>query len=536
MYMKVFPHGQGGGDGPTHYLVRPDYPGRAELPPEVLRGDVETTRDLIDSLDTKWKFTAGVLSWHPDDAVTPEQERRVMDDFEDMAFAGLEPDQRNILWVRHSHAGHHELHFVIPRVELSSGKALNPCPPGWQKHFDVFRDLHNHREGWARPDDPARARLHTPEHVDLHNARLLRWGKTPNKDDRAAAKDAVHEYMRANIEQGLVRNRADVLQTLVGAGLEINRTGKDYITVKDPESGEKLRLKGGIYAEHWKLELADREIEGQDRAGTSGDGSPDPATVRRLESEFARIVENRAQYSRGRYPAPAHQLGTERDFTLPDSERRLWLEMPANSDHHPMHPDKRYVERLGLADSGREENHDFAPGDNHVVGAERAIGSGERPDMGHLQGAGILPIGGQKLSVDAGRLDNHPRRDAERQARSLENSEEISHDRTGTHSQEHLARFGARIDRHAEKPRHIPGQPSAQPGESQPSHPAATGENQATPGRATGVSTALATLERYTRELGTALVALERLIERQIERLRKKEQEQQRSRWPSLGR
>ncbi|MDR2573567.1 MAG: relaxase/mobilization nuclease domain-containing protein [Desulfovibrio sp.] len=245
MYMKVFPHGQGGGDGPTHYLVRPDYPGRDELPPEVLRGDVDTTRDLIDSLDTKWKFTAGVLSWHPDDAVTPEQEQRVMDDFEEMAFAGLEPDQRNILWVRHSHAGHHELHFVIPRVELASGKAFNPCPPGWQKHFDVFRDLHNHREGWARPDDPARARLHTPEHADLHNARLLRWGKTPSKDDRAAAKDAVHEYMRANIEQGLIRCRADVLQALAGAGLEINRVGKDYITVKDPESGEKTPPQGG---------------------------------------------------------------------------------------------------------------------------------------------------------------------------------------------------------------------------------------------------------------------------------------------------
>lgn len=131
MYMKVFPHGQGGGDGPTHYLVRLDYPGRDELPPEVLRGDVETTRDLIDSLDTKWRFTAGVLSWHPDDTVTPEQEQRVMDDFEQVAFAGLEPDQRNILWVWHIHAGHHELHFVIPRVELSSGKAFNPCPPGW---------------------------------------------------------------------------------------------------------------------------------------------------------------------------------------------------------------------------------------------------------------------------------------------------------------------------------------------------------------------------------------------------------------------
>ena len=536
--MKVFPHGQGGGDGPTHYLVRPDYPSRDELPPEVLRGDVDTTRDLIDSLDTKWKFTAGVLSWHPDDAVTPEQEQRVMDDFEQMAFAGLEPDQRNILWVRHSHAGHHELHFTIPRVELSTGKAFNPCPPGWQKHFDVFRDLHNHREGWARPDDPARARLHTPEHADLHNARLLRWGKTPSKDDRAAAKDAVHEYMRANIEQGLVRNRADVLQALAGAGLEINRAGKDYITVKDPESGEKLRLKGGIYAEHWKLELPGRAHQGQDRTGRPGDREPDPETVRHLESEFARIVEKRAGYNRGRYPAPAHQLGAEHDFTLPDAERRLWLEIPASPGLDPVHPDGRGLERLGPADSGRKQDYGLATGDIRPFGTKRSPGSTERPDMGHVQGIGTVSVGEQRLPADAGGLDNRTRRDAWRKAGSLENSEEISHDRTGTHSQKHLTHLGTGIERHAENVRHIPGQPSTQPGESRPGHPAVTGENRATPGRTTGISAALAALERYTRELGTALVALERLVERQIERLRlrEREREQHRSRGPGLGR
>ena len=88
MYMKVFPHGRGNGSAPTRYLVRQDYPGRDMYPPEVLRGDVEQTRALIDSLNTTWRFTAGVLSWHPDDTVTPEQERRVMDDFEAVALPG----------------------------------------------------------------------------------------------------------------------------------------------------------------------------------------------------------------------------------------------------------------------------------------------------------------------------------------------------------------------------------------------------------------------------------------------------------------
>ena len=153
MLMKVFPHGTGEGDKPSRYLVRPDYPGRDTAPPQVLRGDPAMTRALVDSIERRWKFTSGVLSWHPDDKVSEEQEEEVMDAFEQVAFAGLEADQRNILWVRHTHAGHHELHFLIPRLELSSGKDFNACPPGWQKDFDVFRDLFNWREGWARPDD-----------------------------------------------------------------------------------------------------------------------------------------------------------------------------------------------------------------------------------------------------------------------------------------------------------------------------------------------------------------------------------------------
>jgi hypothetical protein len=191
MYIKVFAHGQGGGDGPINYLLRLDYPGRKDAPPEVLRGAPDLTRDLIDAQTRKWKFTSGVCSWGPEDRVTPEQEKRLMDDFERTAFAGLEADQYDILWVRHSHAGHHELHFVIPRVELSTGKAMNSFPPGCQKAFDPLRDLYNLRENWSRPDDPARARLFTPDSADLHQARLIRWGKQATPDERAEAKTAI---------------------------------------------------------------------------------------------------------------------------------------------------------------------------------------------------------------------------------------------------------------------------------------------------------------------------------------------------------
>lgn len=513
MYMKVFPHGQGAGEGPTNYLVREDYPGRDAHLPDVLRGDPEVTRALIDSLETKWRFTAGALSWHPDDTVTPEQEQRVMDDFEALAFAGLEADQRNILWVRHIHAGHHELHFVIPRVELASGKAFNPCPPGWQKHFDLFRDLHNHREGWARPDDPARMRMYTPAHADLHRARLLRWGKTPKPDDRAAAKEAIHEYMLAKVEQGQASNRAEVLMALQEAGLEINRAGKDYITVKDPDSGEKLRLKGGMYAEHWDFgQFLGRTGEGQSRTGAARDGEPDPATVQRLERELAAVIAKRAQYNRGRYPRPAWEFGKQHQLPQPDAEPRLWLDMLAGSVPEPEHPDGRRLGRLGPAGPGRETGIEPTERDNHAHGTEKIPGSTELSNMGHLQGTGAIPLGRQGLSANPGGLDNHPQRHSG-QARRLAHSEEIDHDRTGTDAQRISGADRTASAQQSDRPFPDPATPQRGAGDPQERSP-----NPAS--RTSGLDRALDALERCVRELAALVDAAERTVARQVEKLR----------------
>jgi hypothetical protein len=315
--MKVFPHGTGEGSKPTRYLVRPDYPGRKEAPPEVLRGDVGMTCALIDSIPRKWKYTAGPLSWHPDDKVSPEKEEEIMDAFEQVAFAGLEADQRNILWVRHIHAGHHELHFVIPRLELSSGKAFNACPPGWQKDFDIFRDLFNHREQWARPDDPAREREELPIKADLFKARLERWGKEVKESESDKAKEAIHAYLKAKIVQGLVSDRAGILVALKEAGLSINRAGKDYISVKDPESGKKLRFKGAIYREGWTPKTAEPEESEEERWEKTRN------IIARLEQDLERVLEKRGTYNRKRYPSKWADVEQQSRLVLPEKQEAL---------------------------------------------------------------------------------------------------------------------------------------------------------------------------------------------------------------------
>lgn len=311
MLMKVFPHGTGEGDKPSRYLVRPDYPGRDTAPPQVLRGDPAMTRALIDSIERRWKFTSGVLSWHPDERISEEQEKKVMNAFERVAFAGLEADQRNILWVRHTHAGHHELHFLIPRLELSSGKDFNACPPGWQKDFDVFRDLFNWREGWARPDDPARARDELPKKADLFKARMERWGREIRESDRDRAKEAIHAFLKEKVMQGLVRNREDVLNTLKEQGLSINREGRDYISVITPNSGMKMRFKGGFYAAGWTPKVAQDEESEEKKKETAR------RMVARLQPAFERVIEKRAACNIKRYPTKWKQLPDKEALLLP---------------------------------------------------------------------------------------------------------------------------------------------------------------------------------------------------------------------------
>lgn len=290
-------HGTGSGRGPTQYMTDELRAGRENAPPVVLRGNTEQTRKLIDSLDFKHKYTSGVLSFAPGEDITPEMEQIIMDRFESVAFAGLEPDQYNILWVRHTHAGHHELHFVTPRVELSTGKSLNIRPPGerTKEHFDDFRSEINASFGLADPTDPDRARnVSTPDHELKMASDALRSGQRPADDMRRL----IDGVLSQRAVQGLIRSREDVLEHVNDLGFDVTRTGKDYITVSEPQSGQRWRLKGGLYAKDFE---PSRTIEKSDAARQRDYSRPDTETAKHYAKRVERHIAARARYHQSRY-------------------------------------------------------------------------------------------------------------------------------------------------------------------------------------------------------------------------------------------
>ena len=305
MLIKFFPNGKGTGAGPVGYLVAERvlaYDGNRDLIhdadgqsatvtrdplPEVLRGNPERTEALIDASRHQWTYRAGVISFADSDDPTEDQQAEVMDGFERLAFAGLDPEQYEVLWVRHRHEGRVELHFCTPRLELTTGKSLNIAPPGYQDTYDSPRDVMNQRHGWADPMDVER----TQEVRDTIEA-----------PTRAQGRDELYAWIQDQIDMGLITDRGTMIDALTDAGFVLPRTGKAYITARAPETGERWRLKGEIFHEDWQADPAERETERGTRRDQAGTRRLDLIPAQELQDRFEEHCGRRAAYHHERYP------------------------------------------------------------------------------------------------------------------------------------------------------------------------------------------------------------------------------------------
>ncbi|EMV2385888.1 relaxase/mobilization nuclease domain-containing protein, partial [Escherichia coli] len=152
MIVEFFDRGSGGGSGPVDYLLGKD---RDREKAQVLSGDPDETVALIDSSHYTKKYTSGALSFE-EQQISDEKKRAVMASFEDCLFPGMDKNQYNVLWVEHTDKGRLELNFVIPNIELTTGKRLQPYYHAADfKRIDAWRTIQNIEHGFSDPEDPA---------------------------------------------------------------------------------------------------------------------------------------------------------------------------------------------------------------------------------------------------------------------------------------------------------------------------------------------------------------------------------------------
>lgn len=237
MLVKFFARGSGGGKGVADYLMGKD---RQREGATVLRGDLEQTKEIIDGLDFSRNYTAGVLSFeekHTD--LTRAEKEEIMNRFEEALFPGLEPNQYEITWIEHTDKNDRlELNFVVANVELTTGKRLQPYYHKVDKNrIDNCKQLINHDYKLSDPDDPEKKRTITT-------------AKDLPKNKKEAVK-AIDKAVTNMVMSGEIKDRQGVVDFLENAGFEVARQTKQSISIKDPDGGKNIRLKGALYEQNF---------------------------------------------------------------------------------------------------------------------------------------------------------------------------------------------------------------------------------------------------------------------------------------------
>ncbi|UUI59122.1 relaxase/mobilization nuclease domain-containing protein [Aeromonas salmonicida] len=216
---------------------------RRTPPPELLAGNPRDIAYAIEISPHKYKYTSGVIAHAIEDNQTLSSNPDIAQEFralmEELVFAGLPIEDRMILWVQHTHEQNLENHFLIPRINLRTGKYFNPHPPGAEGDFNAIRDYLNLKHNLARPDDPQRQRL---------TGTIPRYSK--NADLIAALSDAV----QLRVTQGQLCNRQAVIdwleqpQTRQMYGISEVEAKKDYIRIVPEGKIKAFRLKGPLFS------------------------------------------------------------------------------------------------------------------------------------------------------------------------------------------------------------------------------------------------------------------------------------------------
>jgi hypothetical protein len=306
MYIKFLKHGKGDPAKAASYLIdEVDHLNRPRPDVQVLRGDPHTFTAIAESIQNEWKYTSGVIAWSKDDAPTNDEIDQVLEAFEKHAFAGLKPNQYHFTAVLHEEDdGSKHVHFLVPRIELDTGKALNIAPPGHEKYFDPLRDYFNYSKGWSRPDDPTLQHdTQTPDHAHFQDAAAVRAGlKGKSVND---IREVVGSLIEQRIYFDFIKDRTDVLDAVSELG-EVTRISDKFISLKLDGADKAIRLKGAFYESEFSVEsyFENRTRETSDaRASRENRFIPEEhkKLAEQLEKRFTELAGGRSKYNSERY-------------------------------------------------------------------------------------------------------------------------------------------------------------------------------------------------------------------------------------------
>lgn len=397
MIVKFHRRGVGRGSGASEYLLGRD--GMRE-DATLLRGDPQEVQDLCDSSPYTKKYTSGVLSF--EESNIPESDKQeLMDSFESTLMAGLDKDQYSVLWVEHRDKGRLELNFVIPNVELTTGKRLQPYYDRADRPLvDAWKECANVKYSLSDPNDPEKTRfLVTPRNLP---------------QNKMEAAEALNQFVSTGVEAGFIKDRSDIVNALQEQGFTVARQTPSSISIADPDGGRNIRLKGALYEQNFSVgESPEREYRNAKDHYQQQRSAEYERNRRNLEERIATKTEyHQARYSRG-----TAGIRSERQGIIQGQDVAMVRDVLSRSDLRVL-PD---VELVSQSQNRHTERAVRVLGEAHGERRSDDMQAGQRASQSPLRpssdGAGLR--GKRRSHGDKGVLDDRARKNAVERIREI---------------------------------------------------------------------------------------------------------------------
>ncbi len=330
--------GGGDGDGSVNYLLNERV---KQGTARVLKGDSNLTKSLLLSLTQKHKACVGCLSFEESN-IDESLKYELMESFENALLTQEMQGRYNILWVEHTDKGRLELNFVIPKIDLITQKAFTPYYHSADiTRIDIWKDYTNLKHAFTNPKD-----LEKQHNMQCHNT------KTPHGKELLETYEKLDKLIQENLGK-LFNSREGIINFLKANQCEVNRQGKDYISVKLPNEPKAKRLKGFYYHETFRTikdirnqlsEARQRESQ-RERSNSHTTNDNHAELLRELENKLHERIEYKQRYyerlhqadpSNPREPkeqllrARESQQRTQQDYTSEvDGSRETMLPKPS---------------------------------------------------------------------------------------------------------------------------------------------------------------------------------------------------------------
>ena len=265
---------------------------------------------------------------------------------------------------------------MVANVELQSGKRLQPYyDKADRPRLNAWKDLVNDHYKLHDPNDPLNKReLCTPNNLP----------KTKIK-----ACEAITNGLLSVAERGDLKNRDDVIKTLETAGFEIARTTKKSISIKDPDGGQNIRLKGAIYEQDFRF------------------GKELRADIERASERYRASRSDRVQEARATLDRLVTRKRESNELRYPRAEQAVTPDYVKNLEYRSHSRDYSHFSDVGHPSLSKPQNRQERRLDSAAASHDSTI---ERR-RGQLENSELL--GRQKTQTHV-HTDEHPSRELER--------------------------------------------------------------------------------------------------------------------------